>query len=538
MRLIEQAVFTSIDTAKGAGYRVVARSPGVRKSDARELAAWGPTHDSILDPQPMGMSAARNGAAASFNFHPLPSGCYCISRTVLVGAAVKSNEWRGESDEWRVSSGEQGPGVFPALSASRADTHCLLLPVEVLARFGNNPWAVIDAASNCGLWRTTRESSDERAGDRRWPASPSVLAALSLEGGAAAADAALLERLAADLGPEAVAAMVQAAREAVCLAIAHASDPAALISGLFNCLPVECRLELSFATGLKFSPRRPFRIVAVPDDPAARQWIASYPNVVVLDLAPRNKEAGPASRKSPAAGAEAQRRSAQKSGKRDSTPALLLDGWSQLVHRALSCGRAEFLAAQVSRRRSSLLPAELPALGLQLLEELDRTERADERGNRRKGNDESRGAVPQTVFSRRFPPARAAHAAHRRFAGEREKGADSNFPERPGERFAEIASAPLSPDLSSRETLDMLEQLDDLVYEAISGQQGAMERLEAAWPRLAARLGAEQLAASREQYLRYALSIWDQCLGAEGLRQAARAVQAVDVLCLLFGDGR
>ena len=84
--------------------------------------------------------------------------------------------------------------------------------------------------------------------------------------------------------------------------------------------------------------------------------------------------------------------------------------------------------------------------------------------------------------------------------------------------------------------LDQLEHLDDLVYEAISGQAGAMEQLRAAWPKLADELGEELLAESREQYLRYALSIWEECAQADGVRQPTQAIQALDVLCLLFGD--
>ena len=42
------------------------------------------------------------------------------------------------------------------------------------------------------------------------------------------------------------------------------------------------------------------------------------------------------------------------------------------------------------------------------------------------------------------------------------------------------------------------------------------------------------LAESREQYLRYALSIWEDYVEKDGHRDPARAVQALDVLCLLF----
>jgi hypothetical protein len=32
------------------------------------------------------------------------------------------------------------------------------------------------------------------------------------------------------------------------------------------------------------------------------------------------------------------------------------------------------------------------------------------------------------------------------------------------------------------------------------------------------------------------LSIWEESVSPEGIRQPTRAIQALDVLCLLFGD--
>lgn len=110
MALIEQAVFTSAETDRSAGYQIVAASPGLGEADLRELAAWGPSHGSLVDPSPDGVS---------FNFHPLKSGRYCVSRTTSSG--------------WEYS----GRG------AARVYTQCLVLPGDELARFANNPFAVL-----------------------------------------------------------------------------------------------------------------------------------------------------------------------------------------------------------------------------------------------------------------------------------------------------------------------------------------------------------------------------------------------------------
>ena len=76
MKPVEQAIFTSVETDRQSGCQVVASSPGVCNADVCELAIWKPSRDSMHD----------TGAdAESFNFHPLPSGAYCLSHTTATG---------------------------------------------------------------------------------------------------------------------------------------------------------------------------------------------------------------------------------------------------------------------------------------------------------------------------------------------------------------------------------------------------------------------------------------------------------------------
>jgi hypothetical protein len=60
-----------------------------------------------------------------------------------------------------------------------------------------------------------------------------------------------------------------------------------LIAWLLDYLPLECRTAISFSTGLRYSSRRPFRVLPLPSDPASRRWLARQPNVTVLDLTER-----------------------------------------------------------------------------------------------------------------------------------------------------------------------------------------------------------------------------------------------------------
>jgi len=61
-------------------------------------------------------------------------------------------------------------------------------------------------------------------------------------------------------------------------------------------------------------------------------------------------------------------------------------------------------------------------------------------------------------------------------------------------------------------------------------------RLGALWPAVRTELGDQLVSESREQYLRYALSIWQECLGGGVVRDPARAIHALDVLCVLFDE--
>ncbi|HUT13864.1 MAG TPA: hypothetical protein VMY42_25470 [Thermoguttaceae bacterium] len=441
MTHVEQAVFTSARTDRSAGYQVVSQSPGVCEADVRELAVWGPSHDSLLESGP---------EAVSLNFHPLPSGAYCVSRTTPAGFEYSS---RG---------------------GHRIYTQCLVVPPEVLARFANNPFALSRAALAGGTLRT-------------FDPVPEKLEPLLLPGKAAPVDQNLLTRLANNPGAKHLVALLDAALASGCLAVAGRPTAGELIAGLFSCLPVECRTEFSFSTGLKFSSRRPFRIVAMSDDRAEQRWVAHHGNVTVMELSDRE----------PA----------------EATP---VDGWARLIGRVLASGRTSFLATQLSRPRPHLGCEDLPALALQLFEELD--------DSPLRSDHESLGRHACEGEANRTEDLQRAHAAHRRF--EKSSQTVAAKPE------ATAPSKTLRP--ASSEVLQRLQSLDDAVYEAVSGQAAALEKLEALWSELSADIDEELLAEARQEYLRYALSIWEGCTDAAGLRNPTCAIQVLDVLHILF----
>jgi len=438
--LIEQAVFTSADADGRPGYQVVARSSGVCDPDARELAVWGPSHDALLQSAPN---------AASFNFHPLPSGNYCLSRTTPAG--------------WEYS----GRGAI------RVYTQCLIVPPQVLLRFANNPFALLRAAMAGGMLRV-------------YPQVPRELPALRLPGKASLVDVQLLTRLAANPGPRWMSNLVETALDSVSVALAGGPPAEHLIAGLINCLPLACRTEFSFSTGLRYSSQRPFRLVALSSDMEEQRRVERTYGMTVLRV---NEGVEP----NPGA----------------------MGSWSRLIARVLRSGRINFLSERLAALQLGTDLEGLPLCGLQLLEDFDAESISCPMPSATEPPKEALPSFVSTDLSGRAAASEPALAV----ACECPPTAPSKV---------------LDPD--SPEVLAKLEELDDLVYESMGGGDTAIERLQMVWPKLREELGDQLLAESREQYLRYALSIWEQCAAPEGARSSARTARALDVLCLLFDE--
>lgn len=462
MDLIEQAVFTSAVTNRAAGYQLVATSPGVCDADARELAVWSPSHDALLDAGPNGMS---------INFHPLPSGAYCISRTTASG--------------WEYSS----------RGGARVYTQCLLVPPQVLLKMANNPFAVMKAALAGGWIRTYDEV-------------PAHLDPFRLSGRASAVDVSLLAQLAVDPGPEWLATLIQIALNSHTLAIVGGPAPEHLIAGILNCLPPQCRTEFSCSTGLRFSSRRPFRIVALSNDKEELRRVQRLYDVVVLDL-----------------------------GTSLPPQCAPLDSWARLIERACRSGRIDLLAAALARRHADVSLEDLPALGLQLLEEFDASPQ-DAQQETVFENSPSLAAPatpPTPETAEQVPSERArtsdrlqqAHAAHSRF----EKSALASAAAR-----CKSDAPSLRLECGSTAVRQRLQQLDALVCDAITASDQAVGQLKTLWDSLKTELPEPLVARCREEYLRYALAIWGACVEADGVRNPHRAIQSLDVLCVLFDE--
>ncbi|MBX9788470.1 MAG: hypothetical protein K2Y37_06105 [Pirellulales bacterium] len=503
--LIEQAIFTSARTARAAGYQVVAATSGIGSGDLEEIAVWGPSHDSLIDHGP---------GATSTNFWCLQSGNYCISRTTTSGGEY---------------SGRVGPCVY---------TQCLIPPVDVFLKFANNPFALLRAAMVQGALEVHREV-------------PRQLDPIRLAGRAAAIDQTVLTEVLADAGPRALVALVDVVLRSGRVAVVSNSKPS-LLAALVNCLPIECRLELSFSTGLEVSPRRPFRIVWQPDDPAVVRRIGRLGSWQVVRLSEIST--------APTA------------------------SWAVYLDTMLVEGKTAVLATKLAKRRPQLTMATLESLARALASvgedepdrpstvepagdvpaafpRLARVAAADEANREVRDPERERTAADEVAAESAFAAAIPISASRGRTFGEQPPakeppaGTPAAPPNKPRREAAPPAprtpvhhdpahprprSAHQSIDSAepshTKDQLEALEQLDDVVFDALVGREAALEQLRRLWPETLGRLGERQLAESRDHYLRRALSVWRQATTEREIRDPLQALTAIEVICLLYGE--
>lgn len=233
--LVEQAIFTSIRGERMAGYQLTSRSPGIDDATAVQLSNWGPAHDAL---------ESRLGRS-SVNSHALDSDRVCISYTQLAGTEY---------------SGRSGGRVY---------TNSFLLQRGALAPFQFNPFLLLRAFRGAG-----------RTQPRRNP--PETLEVFPLVGRASGGSSQSPLRSALDEASCEKLLWALAAGQPVYLA---GDEPLeSLFEEALHLLPLEDRAEISFTTGLRISPRRPFQFQAIPIDAVLIRQLQRNEQAVVVQL--------------------------------------------------------------------------------------------------------------------------------------------------------------------------------------------------------------------------------------------------------------
>ncbi len=231
----DQAVFTSVRTPGGEGYRIIAAGTGLTPEEKTEITKRSPSHGGLC-----GGNAQATGVA----FYPLPTGRLCAALSYTAG---------------QEPSGRGGLRVY---------TRAVLFDRAAFAAFAHNPFNIFRAMETCGLG--TPELTPEK-----------TLPPLELPAGTtsrATASTAAVERVGVDW----VSFVVQATLTGQCLILAGDDDARDLIEAALLCLPASRRADVSFACGLKFSIGRALSLAGVAGDTtAAERIIRGHPLTLV-----------------------------------------------------------------------------------------------------------------------------------------------------------------------------------------------------------------------------------------------------------------
>lgn len=217
----DQAIFTSIRSTTGSGYRIVASSPGLRAEEKVDITRRSPSHGSLCDDDP---------GAVALSAYSLPSGRFCVADSRYDGAEPS------------------------ARGGLRIRTQAIVLDACGYRRFGCNPVAVHAALL------------DANAGAPR-PGPSGVLEPLSLTARCHGNISPTMHWQAKEIDWTLFfVAEVLAGRSMI---LAGTKSPVSFLDRLFSALPLFVREKQAITLGVKFSPTRRTQVALVGRDTGA-----------------------------------------------------------------------------------------------------------------------------------------------------------------------------------------------------------------------------------------------------------------------------
>lgn len=243
----------------GPEHEFLAVSRGIEKMDLSEIRQWSAERDELLSSAPL---------AHSWNFHPLPTGKFCLSRTSRLAL------------------------LFPHENSGKVFTHGILVPPELLKDYSNNAVTLLRHLEKQGLWRAgievTRQlqemGSPDHLKDENFPHAEilPVLRTLMMDGGSEAVRLEALNAFARTTGIRRFSSILDQILGNFTTILTGTAVPEMLLEALLDVLPVGCRPEFSFSTGLKFSSKRLFRIICIGSASHEQERIRHHFNLPMI----------------------------------------------------------------------------------------------------------------------------------------------------------------------------------------------------------------------------------------------------------------
>ncbi|MCG3132239.1 MAG: hypothetical protein FLDDKLPJ_03072 [Phycisphaerae bacterium] len=239
------AIFTSIRTPTGEGYRIVASSRSLRVEEKQAITRFSPSHEALCSTTPDAI-----GLAA----YPLATGRMCVAYTRTAGAE---------------HTGRRGQRVY---------TYNLVIERADYERFGYNPFAVLRAAMDRELTAPQLKPKD-----------PLPPVALTCDGTCVGEDGAFPGGASGTAVRRRVAHLLVQRKAVVLQVVGLPTEEAEL---LWMALPGPLRLTMSMSAGLRYSNTRAHHLVVVSAEDARSRELCEGQETTFIDAA-RGVEGAP-----------------------------------------------------------------------------------------------------------------------------------------------------------------------------------------------------------------------------------------------------
>jgi len=225
----DQAIFTSIRTPTGDGYRIIAASKGLRPEEKQTITRSSPSHDALCRSAVETPDKPANVLGTAF--YPLPSGRLCVALSCNAGAE---------------HTGRGGQRVY---------THNLVFDKNDFPACSYNPFIVLRAMAEAGMLAPQLKPA---------PVLPELQLAITESAGKVAT-----MTLKSALGPGWRSYVLHALLDEQTVIVNIDDDWLGIAEALLIGVPGPLRAGVSFSAGLRFSVGRCHRLSLSRDDPNA-----------------------------------------------------------------------------------------------------------------------------------------------------------------------------------------------------------------------------------------------------------------------------
>lgn len=319
----DQAIFTSVRSPMGEGYRIVAASRGLKADEKQHITKYSPSHEALC---PTPGASEQEGRPLAVSFYTLPTGRLCVACACYAGAE---------------HTGRGGQRVY---------TVNVVFSADAFAACGFNPFAVVRGMSAAGML-VPQLKLPALLDEVRLVLDESAFQGGNKPGRDAQEDA---RRRTAPMG------VLERLLENRSTVLNTASDPLVMAEWILAGVPGPMRSTMPFSAGVRFSVGRTHRLQVVFDEKHAcrdkvRGKQIEYVDALAVSGVASRAEGTPSVRHAPP--------TSQVAATEQHPKAPTASAWLSLVERCWSADDLSRLLARTSKAYPDTTPPARERIG-------------------------------------------------------------------------------------------------------------------------------------------------------------------------------